>query len=111
MRTMYIAAIKLAFVKYFISIFTLFSPYKLSINGTKIGTANVQTAPVIKAINATSESVDFEIIGKLVSIAVAPAGAIASINPIFFATKGIVVIAISSLITFDIKANAESSLE
>lgn len=58
-----------------------------------------------------SESVELEITGRLVSIAVAPAGAIASYFPIYLAIKGIVISAMISLTTFDKNARVDISVE
>ena len=79
--------------------------------GNIIGTAMVHITPVIKATIVVSESVDEDIIGKQVSIAVAALGAIASKCPMYFAINGIVISAIISLITFDKNASADSSVE
>ena len=65
----------------------------------------------MKATIVVSESVDAEITGKHVSIAVAALGAIASKCPMYFAIKGIVISAIISLTTFDKNASADNSVE
>ena len=85
--------------------------YKLIMIGNIIGTAIVHITPVMKATIVVSESVEEDITGRQVSIAVAAAGAIASKNPMYFAINGIVIRANISLITFDKNASADSSVE
>lgn len=67
--------------------------------------------PVMKATIVVSESVEEDITGRQVSMAVAALGAIASKCPMYFAINGMVISAIISLITFDKNARADSSVE
>ena len=71
----------------------------------------VHITPVIKATIVVSESVAADITGRLVSIAVAALGAIASKKPMYFAINGIVISANISLTTFDKNARADNSVE
>ena len=77
-------------------------------NGTIIGTNNDKVTPVINETTAVFPSVALEMIGRVVSIAVAPAGAILSNFPIYLAIRGMVIIAMISLETFVIKARVPS---
>ena len=77
--------------------------------GTNIGTSVDSTTPVINDITAVFPSVAFDIIGSEVSIAVAPAGAIASSLPIYLAIYGMLIKAITSRQTLVIKAKAPIS--
>lgn len=71
----------------------------------------VHITPVMKATIVVSESVDEDITGKHVSIAVAALAPMVSKYPMYFAINGIVISAIISLITFDKNANADNSVE
>jgi hypothetical protein len=71
---------------------------------TSIGTKVLRIAPLIKEITAISELVELEIKGRVVSMDVAPAGAIAVKKFSFVAKMGIVITAINSLKTFVKKA-------
>ena len=95
-------------VSFYRKIILFFDYCSIMINGTKIGTNKDNVTPVINEITATFPSVAFEIIGSVVSIAVAPAGAILSNLPMYLAIRGIVIIAIISLDTFVINANVPS---
>lgn len=79
------------------------------IKGTKIGTELVRTTPEKNEIIDISEELLLFIIGRRVSIAVAPAVEIDSKLPILFAIIGIVKIASSSLKTLLKKAILPSS--
>ena len=65
--------------------------------------------PVVKDKMAVSEFVFFETMGKVVSMAVAPDGAIASANPMYLAIIGILIIAKISRMTFVKNESTESS--
>ena len=79
--------------------------------GTRIGTSVDKIRPVENDRIAVSLLVFLEMIGNVVSIAVAPAGAIASINPIRVAMIGISAIANTSRMTFVKNAKTDNSEE
>lgn len=74
-----------------------------------MGTATEHKTPVIKAMIDVCGSVELEITGNEVSIAVAPAAETDSSFPIYLAIIGISIRAIISLNTLDRKANALNS--
>lgn len=79
--------------------------------GTRIGTSVDKIRPVENERMAVSLLVFLEMMGSVVSIAVAPAGAIASIKPTRVAMMGIIAIANTSRMTFVKNAKTESSDE
>ena len=79
--------------------------------GTRIGTSVDKIKPVENERIAVSLLVFLEMMGSVVSIAVAPAGAIASIKPTRVAMIGMIAMANTSRMTLVKNANTESSEE
>ena len=85
--------------------------YKGINSGTRIGTKIDRIKPVENDNMAVSLLVLVDIIGNVVSIAVAPAGDMASTKPMRFAMMGIRAMAKISRTTFVKNASTESSDE
>lgn len=98
-------------ITHFDSFFISVDHYLNKNNGTRIGTSVDKIKPVENDKMAVSLLVFCEIIGRVVSMAVAPAGEMASMKPIRFAMMGIKAMAKTSLMTFVKNANTESSDE
>ena len=80
-------------------------------SGTRIGTITDKIKPVEKDKIAVSLLVLLEMIGSVVSIAVAPAGAMASMKPTRLAIMGISAMAKTSRMTLVKKASTDNSEE